>query len=554
MACLRSVPSADASFRRSHINRYHGELGVVAVRPSATRRTRRRVCSYGSLHIVAVVLLVGFAAPAPANMPVTTVGATPGASTSEPRLNTVFRAAAEEFDVPRDLLLAVAYTETRLDDHGGEPSVDGGYGLMHLVDNPVTDTLRRARVLTGVPEAKLQESRWQNVRGGAALLRDVADRLGLRRADRGELRAWYPAVARYSNAVDDSVAKMYADEVFRLLRSGLRTRTPDGELVVLRPADLDRWRPFVAARGATATPSPDYPGASWVPAYTGNYSNYSRGRNDVKYIVLHTTQGSYAGAISWFQNPSANVSAHYVIRSSDGRVTQTVREEDVAWHAGNWTYNLQSIGIEHEGWVNQAGWYTDNMYRSSAMLVRRLAEKYSIPLDRKHILGHRDVPGATHTDPGPKWDWDYFMGLVRAGKPAPWSSVIDNGDPQFDANPVWGTSRWSPQRYGSDYSYANPSPDAGDVVWYRFAIPADGKYAVSIRYPSNAGYNPQTRVKVRTSEGTRFYAVDQRADGGQWVDLGDVPLDAGDRRVVGVSRRSPAAGYVVADAVRLEQR
>jgi MYXO-CTERM domain-containing protein len=94
-----------------------------------------------------------------------------------------------------------------------------------------------------------------------------------------------------------------------------------------------------------------------------------------------------------------------------------VRHADTGWHAGNRTYNQESIGIEHEGFVADPGrWYTDAMYESSARLVRHLAATYSIPLDRAHIIGHVEVPGATHTDPGGGWDWDRFMALVR-GEP-----------------------------------------------------------------------------------------------------------------------------------------
>ena len=465
--------------------------------------------------------------------------------------------------------MAVAYTETHLDDHGGQPSVDRGYGLMHLVDNPEVDTLGRAQALTGVPESELRESSWQNVRGGAALLRDLADRLGISSRDRRNLGAWYPATARYSNATDDRVARLYADDVYRLLRTGVRARTPDGELVVLRPHDVRPQRGSTPrASGPSSrsslvfptrtTSSPDYPGALWVPAYRGNYSNYSRSTGDIKYIVIHTTQGSYAGAISWFQNPAANVSAHYVIRSADGQITQTVREEDVAWHAGNWDYNLQSIGIEHEGWIDQKGWYTDAMYHSSALLVRSLCEKYDIPMDRQHILGHVDVPKATHTDPGPYWDWKYYMSLVRQGQPttdpAAWSAVVDNTDAGFRASSAWGVSQWSPDRYGADYRYTDPSHDSADPAWFRFSVPEDGQYDVSVRYPSNAGYNPRARFKVRTTEGKKRYIVDERTGGGQWVDLGEVSLAAGEQRVVGVSRRSRASGYVIADAVQLVKR
>jgi hypothetical protein len=142
----------------------------------------------------------------------------------------------------------------------------------------------------------------------------------------------------------------------------------------------------------------------------------------IDYIVIHDTEGRYSSAISEFQNPLAYVSAHYVIRSDDGAVTQMVPTKDVAWHAGNWWLNMHSIGIEHEGIaVDGATWYTEAMYRSSALLVRYLAAKYNIPLDREHILGHDNIVGPTpayvagmHWDPGPFWDWDHYMQLLNA--------------------------------------------------------------------------------------------------------------------------------------------
>jgi hypothetical protein len=85
---------------------------------------------------------------------------------------------------------------------------------------------------------------------------------------------------------------------------------------------------------------------------------------------------------------------------------------------------MHSIGIEHEGFAAEgATWYTEAMYQSSAKLVRYLAKKYDMPLDRDHIIGHDNVPGLTdtrvptmHWDPGPYWDWSHYMELVT-GKP-----------------------------------------------------------------------------------------------------------------------------------------
>src|SRR4029078_1230864 len=75
-----------------------------------------------------------------------------------------------------------------------------------------------------------------------------------------------------------------------------------------------------------------YAGALWSPAYSGNYQVASRGAAQINNIVIHTTQGSYSGTISWFKNAAANVSAHYVVRSSDGQITQMVDDKNIAWH------------------------------------------------------------------------------------------------------------------------------------------------------------------------------------------------------------------------------
>ncbi|HEX6497672.1 MAG TPA: N-acetylmuramoyl-L-alanine amidase [Micromonosporaceae bacterium] len=160
--------------------------------------------------------------------------------------------------------------------------------------------------------------------------------------------------------------------------------------------------------------STDYGPAVWMPASSSNYTVANRPSDyKINYVVIHVTQETWSDAIAIFQDPSSKVSAHYVFRSSDGAVAQTVREKDIAWHAGNWTYNTQSIGIEHEGWVDDSSWFTDAMYRASASLTREITGKYGIPRDRNHIIGHSEVPGATHTDPGPYWDWTYYMQLVN---------------------------------------------------------------------------------------------------------------------------------------------
>lgn len=321
-------------------------------------------------------------------------------------MDRAFERAAEEFDVPRDLLAAVGYGETRLDGHAGRPSQANGFGVMHLVSNPAHHTLERAAALTGEPLAALRSETGANVLGGAAVLRGYADTLGLGARDRADLDAWYPAVARYSGT-DGPAAALYADTVYTFLADGLDAVTPDGERITVtgRPVSPHKDGIGAADTGARST---DYPAALWVPA---DPNNYATGRTAaIDKVVIHVTQGSYAGSISWFQDPVSVVSAHYVVRSSDGQITQMVRDADTAYHARS--ANASALGIEHEGFIDDPSWFTDSMYRSSAALTAHLCDRYGIPKDRAHIIGHSEAPGNDHTDPGPYWDWNRYMELV----------------------------------------------------------------------------------------------------------------------------------------------
>jgi len=341
----------------------------------------------------------------------------PADPTAPTDLDLSFDQAAREADVPRDLLVATSYALTRLDDRQGAESAQRAIGIMDLhldgTEPSVQDAARRVR--RSDDDVALDPE--QSIRGAAALLRSYADdRESLTGEPIDELREWYPVIARYSGASDPLVANGLADQVFDLLQWGLLAQAPSGDMLEIRPHDMP-WRDHrqVVSGSALVT--------QLVPASTANYTNSSRSHVDT--VVIHTTEGSYAGAVSWFQNSAAGASAHYVIRSSDGEITQMVDEEDIAWHAGDWTTNENSIGIEHEGYVSDPGtWYTDAMYRSSAALTRDICDRYGIPKDRDHVIGHYQVPGCSsghgggascHTDPGDGWDWDYYMSLVNDG-------------------------------------------------------------------------------------------------------------------------------------------
>src|SRR5260370_3430 len=257
---------------------------------------------------------------------------------------------------------------------------------------------------------------------------------------------------RQGGAPTTQAAGRYADDVYATLRRGASLTTTDGQVLKLVPAPrvrpdragLSRLGLGAAPAAASSTPvdCPSTLNCAFVPAAyaqdssdPSNYGNYDMaGRPDqmlapggqpasmkINYIIIHDAEGSYDGTISTFQNPASYVSANYVVRSSDGAVTEMVRPHDVSWGAGDWYINMHAINIENEGFAGQGStWYTHAEYRSDAALVQYLAAKYGIPLDRQHILGHEDVPRPTHyytsihhCDPAPFCNVQHFMALVH---------------------------------------------------------------------------------------------------------------------------------------------
>jgi len=311
---------------------------------------------------------------------------------------------------------------------------------------------------------------------------------------------------------------------------------------------------------------PDYPGATWHGAYSGNYTAANRpSSNPINKIIIHRVQGSYESALGWFNDSRAGVSAHYTI-AKDGRVGQSVQEKDIAYHAGNWPINQTAVGFEHEGYFGDP--WPDAMYRASAKLSAYLCKKYGIPVSADRFLLHREC--SSTSCPGTTFDEGRYLDLVRfyagggsdggssgsGGSAATYSMVVDNGTSgRFSANSrVWGTSTYSGQRYGANYRFTKPRRRAYYANW-KIRVPARDVYDVYVRYPADPGYNSRAVYRVRTTDGWRAIPVDQRSGGGRWKKLGRFALAQGDGWWVRLSSKTSGnRGYIVADAVKIVRR
>jgi N-acetyl-anhydromuramyl-L-alanine amidase AmpD len=373
--------------------------------------------------------------------------------------NAWFAEAYQQYpNIPQGVLESTAWSASRLNNMrpqapgGDEATMPLRFGIFGLVEDGkgyFKNNLLTVTALSGITAEQFKtDVRLQILAVAKFLSKEAAQQQpGVRLT----AESFAPVLEKLAEIPDDGTAvntyahSLYTYDVYHHLKNGFSS-TKLKQLP--RAIQLDRiYSPkllrtltapgVVVAKGSNArvettndvaaVQSTDYPPALWDQASTSNFT-VGRGGAAITNVVIHTTEGSYAGTISWFNNASSQVSAHYVVRSSDGQITQMVLEKDKAWHV--LSANDYTIGIEHEGYVASGNtWYTNAMYNSSAALVRDICVDRNIdgttcfrgpatsgtnflPITVR-IKGHQNYSGNTHTDPGIYWNWPKYADLIN---------------------------------------------------------------------------------------------------------------------------------------------
>lgn len=165
----------------------------------------------------------------------------------------------------------------------------------------------------------------------------------------------------------------------------------DGEIYTNQFLYFGATKYFVGPDGAVRDDI-NFDGIDFSIRQSPNY-NIGRAEKTIDYIVIHHwgNEGqSFSGVISWLCRNDGDSSAHYVVQN--GRVECIVNPNDTAWHAGNWNYNLKTIGIECRPEM------TNGDFDTTARLIANLWKMYG----KKPIIGHRDIvptacPGKYYT-------------------------------------------------------------------------------------------------------------------------------------------------------------
>lgn len=373
----------------------------------------------------------------------------------------IFKEAYDTYpNVPKGILEAIAYTQTHIKDvnrnheHESCSGIPHYYGVMGLVQDGkgwFNNNLKTVSQISKYSVEDIRSSPRKNILAFAQSYQILMNRKNITNhspSNHIEILNDLSELPNDGSKGNDFAFDTYLYSVFAYLNDAVFRNTygiPDYQLdlkeIFGKNYDLLSSSQIKVENGIITSDENSYQGNAmrssmacsdtsiptvYAAADPSNYS--SRAGTAISHVTIHTMQGSYSGSISWFQNPSANVSAHYNLRASDGQITQMVCEADKAWHVGN--SNPYSVGIEHEGYVADPTWYTENMYQASASLTADICSRNNIPVIRTYdkngdtavnplgdgcfkVKGHQHFANQSHVDPGQYWDWNRYYDLLN---------------------------------------------------------------------------------------------------------------------------------------------
>lgn len=130
--------------------------------------------------------------------------------------------------------------------------------------------------------------------------------------------------------------------------------------------------------------------------------NQSSGRIEPKFIVVHSSYGSFNGDKSWILNKKSKVSYHFLINPKTGNRVQFVDTIRKAWHAGKsfWKglrgLNSHSIGVAFTGKSDRKA--SEKEIDSMAWLIIGLMRRHKITKDG--IVTHQMIAPERKDDTG----------------------------------------------------------------------------------------------------------------------------------------------------------
>jgi N-acetyl-anhydromuramyl-L-alanine amidase AmpD len=406
---------------------------------------------------------------------------------------TYFQAAYQRYpQIPSGVLESVAYVRTRWNHvvpdvsdaslHADHGHMAPAYGVMALFAGTAgfQNQVDQAAMLLGVSPYDVKTDASTNIMGAAALLARDIDKLGKTRPApeeiAGILANTLGTASVKSSRIDKHIAESYAYDVLHILDQGaddhgirikarpiefekafsLSTLATQKASFVRLDVSMDRIETAdyaidpisetLVGRSTALAKSTDY-----GPALYQQSPNENARTANPTHVTIHQMEGFYAGSIATFLQVGG-VAAHYLIRNSDGQVTQMVRESRAGAHV--FRNNNYTIGIEQEGFKGQSNWYSDANYREVIAITKNICARWSIPCSSVYrgtatdteniqatslrIKGHQHFPdqGGNRSDPGRFFNWTRFADGISGTSTPGVLDGFESSEGRFASDPT----------------------------------------------------------------------------------------------------------------------
>ena len=255
------------------------------------------------------------------------------------------------------------------------------------------------------------------------------------------------------------------------------------------------------------------------------YSLEERSYTDM--LVIHHTgcndiDASAEQIHDWHYNhqPDAwsGIGYHFVIRKN-GTIERGRPEYAIGSHA--YGENYHTLGIHLSGDFEQA-YPTQAQIESAALLIANLCEKYNIPTNRDHIVGHCDLMATDCPGKNLYSELETIIGKANWYRYTTEPDVVDKpAEPPIDVEKISSLSA-KYESSGDPTCVANNAGDLGGISYGKYQF-ASNVGAVEpfinwlCEYPDSdfANYGRALKIHKINSEG--FI--------NQWIELGTIDLD-----------------------------
>lgn len=136
---------------------------------------------------------------------------------------------------------------------------------------------------------------------------------------------------------------------------------------------------------------------------------------------------------------------------------------------------------------------------------------------------------------------------------APTVVTVDNTSSGFSSSTSWFPSTSVSGYLGSNY-HARATQSISDTAKYSVTLPSSGTYKVEARWTTGSNRATSTPYVITHNGGNTTVNVNQQANNGTWMNLGNYSFNSGTAQRVQISCWTSSGSFVIADGVRFTKQ